>query len=66
MVTPVLVGASDDINARALSWPIITQQFVVGSMREVRLRSRVTSAPNSYDGLAVAIYLTPTGSPTGD
>ena len=62
---PVLIGASDVFNARAFSWLIITQQFV-GLVRVVRLRSRVTSTPNSYDGHAVAIYLIPTGSPIGD
>ena len=53
--TPVLVGASDVVDARASSWLIITQLFVVGLVRMMRLRSRVTSAPNSCDGLDVAI-----------
>ena len=63
---PVLVGASDVVNARAFdvahNYPTVRRRAV----RAMRLRSRVTSTPNSYDGQAVAIYLIPTGSPTGD
>ena len=63
---PVLVGASDVVNARASdvahNYPTVRRR----AAREVRLRNRVKSTPNSYDGHAAAIYLIPTGSPTGD